>query len=492
MCDARVMTMSTNGLARPPASLWSTLALPIPKDLTEKVISINHPSYTGADTAFLQLPALDIAPEQQPGTGGRPKWQAGDNEFLTSADDLERWKQIAGIHRGTVTLACYVLTGNKHGVLSPTPFTNQAQIDQELRLFDDSNLGSAYDEVLTADKYFWYPVDYFDNQNYYITTKFRTWDVPNSEALGSNPVYNIWQRAHNADRIQSNYPKYDMKRTFERPGMGGGSASEIRLWVTEIDETCRFTGSHDLLKAWRQHSLTKKLYSSDESAFKEGVSHTCHPENLISMCPNVQAAFDQQKFFLTVKSDTFVANFISSLQSNAQSVCLDTLRLLHNRPLREPSSTNLLFIFIHLAWCTFRHVNRRFLLKNQHCLTIDIDTSPESTGITQEVQDSPDPSRSADQDVQPSRRQKRPASEIEDTEYSQGDGKQVRDEKRARGDNSDEQLTLQQQNEEAVRADGYRWQYKQANPQVSVVANSQAVWEEGGDSPTNRMKPDLP
>ncbi|KAJ6258372.1 hypothetical protein Dda_6412 [Drechslerella dactyloides] len=126
-------------LVRPPFTFWDGERLPL-KRIGE--IVIKHPFYhADGDGYFLMLPACD------PTTAGQHKRPQTASTTGPSRTREKLW----GIHRGTVTLGCAVLAGNKYGVLSPTVLTGEDELRGMIEAAKD-----AYDEVLCGRCYYYY------------------------------------------------------------------------------------------------------------------------------------------------------------------------------------------------------------------------------------------------------------------------------------------------------------------------------------------------
>ncbi|KAF3923580.1 hypothetical protein ABW21_db0200812 [Orbilia brochopaga] len=94
---------------------------------------------------------------------------------------------------------------------------------------------------------------------------------------------------------------------------------------------------------WDRNALSKLCLRTGLSSDPTAVE-----DNLIALSKNVQHVFDQAAFCFTVKENTFVAHF-------SQAHFLDSMRMLHNRPLRAPSTVHLIYLFVRFAWTFFQY-----------------------------------------------------------------------------------------------------------------------------------------
>ncbi|KAF3918441.1 hypothetical protein ABW21_db0201903 [Orbilia brochopaga] len=335
--------MATPKLVRKPVSLWNTTAYPVPHSLQLKSIDLCHPHYADTDkmNIFFQCMAIDYETETSD-DDGFPAYESSESGRVPFRYYKKLYAPRAGVHRGTMLLACFVITGGLNGVLSPTRLTQESDITKLL-----SELGSrasAYDEVLTEAKYYFYPLNFFDEPRYRIILSFREWKPPSRDELDLNPVFALWKKAWTDDAEDA-----DEKGDYR--GRQYFTESKASTRAKNRDITCKLTNSRDPLDAahvipetetafWRCHGYHRSLR---ELSLPSKSRPTAVQENLITLRTDIRRVFNEPAFCLTVKENTFVAHFLSGK-------FIDTLRVLHNRPLSRPSTTNLLFLFTRFAW----------------------------------------------------------------------------------------------------------------------------------------------
>ncbi|KAJ6259168.1 hypothetical protein Dda_6066 [Drechslerella dactyloides] len=337
--------MSTQKFVKEALSAWNVTPHRMPAPERIKVIAINHPSYDDIGGIFLQPYALDQVIE---GQDPADYDETEDAFLLTTKKDIDLFNKRAGIHHGTLLLACFALTGGKNGVLSPARLTDQSQI-RELFSRLETDAAAVSNEVLTEARYYYYPLEYFDNQEYEVLSSFRDWAAPNKESLDSNPVFRLWNSAWTNDLEIKHQTGQVIKSRLEF------AMSNASMSIKARDVTCKMTGILDPLDAahivpekerafWDLNNLSKRRSG------RQGLPSdpTAVEDNLITLNKNIHHVFDQGAFCFTVKENTFVAHF-------SEAHFLDTLRMLHNRPLRTPSTANPIYLFVRFAWTFFQY-----------------------------------------------------------------------------------------------------------------------------------------
>ncbi|KAK6343995.1 hypothetical protein TWF696_007646 [Orbilia brochopaga] len=135
-------------LIRDPLTPWNAVPLKIPADNSIKLISICHPSYPDTKNEFFCFRAIDFAAEDV-------QANAEDDGTLTSGEDITAYNNAAGIHHGTVAFACFLIAGNKPGVLSPTRISSSQELDSLVAsLHPHPELW--YDSLLKEKLYYYY------------------------------------------------------------------------------------------------------------------------------------------------------------------------------------------------------------------------------------------------------------------------------------------------------------------------------------------------
>ncbi|KAK6335642.1 hypothetical protein TWF696_002409 [Orbilia brochopaga] len=194
--------MATPKLVMDPASLWHMAPYPAPYLSYLKKVSLCHPGRSDGQNTILRWAALDHSMKRSESREVLA-YKGLDLDPLRSGDDLDIYDEIGGVHQATLILACFVLTGGKNGVLSPKRLTQTSQIEE---LFSELNANNAaYDDILTEEKYYFYPLDFFQNPRYQIVSSFREWKLPEAHILNANPVFAMWDKASsdNLDSLKS-------------------------------------------------------------------------------------------------------------------------------------------------------------------------------------------------------------------------------------------------------------------------------------------------
>ncbi|EPS38990.1 hypothetical protein H072_7248 [Dactylellina haptotyla CBS 200.50] len=320
-----------------------------------KRIKIRHPFYSDKINVFLRVPAVDTL-NSEAGT-----YKATKNEYLNSAGDINRYNDVSGCHHGTLALACYILAGNKKGVLSPTRLLDQKHLDEHVNKVETK--GSAeYATILTGNEYYFYPEDYFEKERYRIVRKFEEWMFPEQEELQLNRIFQIWTTAHNNSS--------DPEGGFINLDYEVADTSEV---VKIRDNSCRFTGSGDPLEAWIENSMN--MFAGREPSSDP----TNVVENLISLRRDIRFVMDEGSFCIAVKVIVLIAlKFCLDDISNdaleigkylCRAFCssehIDTLRRLHNQPLHLPVRTPLEYLFARFGWTYIRQISPGFLIKQE-------------------------------------------------------------------------------------------------------------------------------
>lgn len=86
-----------------------------------------------------------------------------------------------GFHEGTASSVCFLLLGNKHGLLVPAEEHKKKPTFKEAEYRDRT----ASDRVLPPGRYFLYCLDRgsMENYNYGIVPTFREWKIPEQDEL---------------------------------------------------------------------------------------------------------------------------------------------------------------------------------------------------------------------------------------------------------------------------------------------------------------------
>ncbi|EWC44887.1 hypothetical protein DRE_00946 [Drechslerella stenobrocha 248] len=330
-------TETMSELVREEFSVWAATPAQIPLKPKVKSISIRNPQYDKINT-FLHLPALDFDQNTQ--------FEAATNAPLHTPNDLAKYNKVAGLHRGTITMACYALAGNKYGVLSPCRLANKADIESQLAEVHSSPTG--FDEVLNMPHYYFYTVDFFETSGYDVITNFPDWTFPTAEELELNPVYQLWLNAYT--EIQDRM----LERDLELKSQVHCAPSDISTHVKTRDVVCRLTRCHDPLDAAHLVPEKEKIFwersefnmLSKNSAISS--DSTAVAENMIALRKDVHHIFDQRAFCITLKGNTFVASFCTL------DYC-DSLRAFQNRPILEIATAALPYILTRFIWTFFGH-----------------------------------------------------------------------------------------------------------------------------------------
>ncbi|KAK6331164.1 hypothetical protein TWF696_003231 [Orbilia brochopaga] len=336
-------------LVRPPATVFDHSILPLPDGPFIKHMAIHHPYYDDQRAAFLsRIPCFDTRADLTPSEGG----------MLTTDEEIEKYEEWAGVHRGTMTLVCYALTGGKHGILSTRRFKGTRELKAELKRVEKSELG--YDEVLTADMYFFYPVDYFKNPQYEVFKRFEDWKLPMMREMEDHPILKTWEAVYVHDLSRRRWARNSESRKERNYPL-----EYLNDAVKYRDEKCLLTGSSGPLDIAYivPRGMCDKFWANCLASYSKtmgrGKGHTVADrarveDNMLSLRRDVQYVFDKGDFCITVKERALVANFVSRRH-------IDTARALHNCQVRTLSVVRLPFLLARLGWTFFQKLDRGFL-----------------------------------------------------------------------------------------------------------------------------------
>ncbi|KAF3924263.1 hypothetical protein ABW21_db0205329 [Orbilia brochopaga] len=327
-------------LVRDPLTPWTAEPLKIPAGDSIKLIRICHPSYPDLINDFFCFRALDLATEETPIYAN-----AEGNDPPSSDDDIKAYNRAAGVHHGTVALACFIVAGNRPGILSPTRIPSPEELD---RLVADSrnNVETRYNSLLKEELYYYYTNDYFTTRMYDVVIDFQAWEYPTAELLSQCDPFSIWKTSHDESKLLPSEPLL---------------VSDLSWYTKARDGGCRLTGTVDACNAahlipemhqewWHRQAMRRYCRGT-----KTGADPTLVPENLISLRKDVHFVFDEAGYCFTVKNGIFVAHFL-------RFEFPDTLKLLHNRPLRAPKSIPLQYLLARFAWSVIKSIDGEFAM----------------------------------------------------------------------------------------------------------------------------------
>ncbi|KAK6517409.1 hypothetical protein TWF281_004066 [Arthrobotrys megalospora] len=337
-----------SSLARGHLTPWSPSPLQVPHRMDMKRTNVRHPFYPDNVNTFYVSLALDTSHAET------PAYTAAKNDLLTTDEDIKSHTAVAGTHHGTLAFACFILSGNKPGVLSATKVTSSGELDDLVAeaLADSEDY---YNNVLKEEFYYYYTVDYFTNPNYEIVSKFSEWIYPDDATLESCLVFKSWETAYEKS-----------ENTMKPPEV---PQSVLSFAVKVRDDGCRLTRNLDACDAahivpemekkwWDRHGMSRFCQAGNESSDPTAVI-----ENLISLRKDIHFVFDQAGYCFSVKYP-------------------DSLRLLHNRPLRAPKSISLPYLVTRFAWTILRFGYPKFV-----CVQTDNGGSSHQLGVEAEGQD---------------------------------------------------------------------------------------------------------